>query len=320
MLLKRIIQGILTGCLLFGVGTAIFHNYQKVIPYLRKDFLTYNLGPVDHKRVQAKAITGSLNHIMPELEYLFKLLDGEVASDHKKIQESVEYYYQIIRFFPQHADAYAMLGNCYYILEDKVKAAAFYRKALEFNPVSFWAWYDLGVIAFEQGNYPVAISVLEAALKLNPAMVIKAINSSLIYRGIQQRLGGDFLVSDSLHEGYQQSYKMMVLSYYYMKDFEKMWQTALSGIKDFPSDKDFFSFYAGLAAYHKGEYPHAISFFQEVIKDNPRNADAFVYLGQSLRKTGQNLVASGMLKKAVALQQTRQAVVLPGIEVRVRIF
>lgn len=87
------------------------------------------------------------------------------ASD--KYDVAVRKYQQIVRLSPSLAEAYANLGNSYYSLGRKEKAAAAFSKAIQLKPELTGPHFLLGVISFSSHSYEAALTHLKQAEKLD---------------------------------------------------------------------------------------------------------------------------------------------------------
>ena len=155
-----------------------------------------------------------LNRFRPEsFDYLVQTYRDGKAFDQKKLEAYAFYYQKVTEYIPNRADAYGLLGFCYYHLDKKKEAIAAYEKAIEMNPNFFWFRYNLSMIYFKAGQYKEAYEVLKKAVKTSPQATLKYIQwSKRIYVPlivIQIRLG--YSVEKDLKNGYRECYKRLAM-------------------------------------------------------------------------------------------------------------
>lgn len=194
-----------------------------------------------------------LNYIMPRsYKYLVDVAENQKGLNKARLKKYAYYYKMVIQQMPHRPDAYGMLGFCYYHLGKQKKAISFYEKAIELNPYFLGFYNDLGTIYFKNGDYRKALTFFEKAIKTKPQSALKFIYSSskICLPIIAERLarsGSSFI--EELRSTYRQSYELMILSYYHLKDYPKMFNASLYAMQSFSEDKDIFFYYQQLAAY-----------------------------------------------------------------------
>ena len=117
------------------------------------------------QKVKFKAKLDMLNLTMP---VSYDDLVHFIQSDRKPVEGSltpyVDYYERVVEYMPQRADGYAMLAFCYYYQGGIEKAILLYQRAIQLNADFFWAFYNLGIIYFNQGEYSMASDFFKKAL------------------------------------------------------------------------------------------------------------------------------------------------------------
>jgi len=179
--------------------------------YLVLGLLSFAL--VDYKRIAFTYKIRVLNTIMPHsLRFMVDTVErggprietssprgGQAPSG--EMTRAIGFYARVADFFPEQADAWGMLGFCFYHTGQTAKSYAAYQKALELNSEVFWYHYNLGVLNYNFGEFAKARQHFQNALKLAPLPTLQFIDGSkVIYRSImidagltgkdlQQRLG-----------------------------------------------------------------------------------------------------------------------------------
>jgi len=233
-----------------------------------------------------------LGHIMPRsFDDFAQRIQGNREFDENKLQEYVKYYLKIVELFPQKADAYGLLGFCYYHLNHPQEAIEAYRQAIEINPHFFWFHYNLGLIHFKGGHYPEAIETMKNALTKSEKVALVFIRfSKRIYHPILTKRTDDLqsFLRQTFKDAYHHCYRILVLSHYKLQKYQEGAQIAHYAISQDikEEDKEFFYFYLGLSAYQLKKYKDAVYFFTETINRNANKSEAFYYLGMSVKNLG----------------------------------
>ena len=155
-----------------------------------------------------------LNRFRPLFfDYLVQTYRGGKVFDQKKLEAYAFYYQKVTEYIPNRADAYGLLGFCYYHLDKKKEAIESYEKAIAINPNFFWFRYNLSMIYFKAGQYKEAYEVLKKAVKTSPQATLKYIQwSKRIYIPLivlQTRLG--YSVEKDLQQSYRDCYKRLAM-------------------------------------------------------------------------------------------------------------
>ena len=238
----------------------------------------------------------------------------------QSFQDYLHYYRKVAEYIPNRDDAFGLSGFCYYYLGQEYQAKKAYKKALEINKYFFWHYYNLAVIHFKNGQYEEVAALLKKALDIKPKMAVMVMLTSKIYNdifGSVESLGDK--PTESLGAGYADARRMLVLSYYHLKDFENMLQVAEYSFRTKADPTMDFYFYAGLAAYEMKQYGRAIQIFQEMAEKNPLSCEAFHYIGLSARALGREDVARGALRQAERLRKKHTSYERINIEDKIKV-
>lgn len=109
---------------------------------------------IDFEKIKFGLNLRQLNFMMPtNYDYLLDLEKKHQPADREKIRGYIEFYLKVIEVLPERADAYGMLGFCYYYLGDFESAVKAYQEALRLKPEEFWFSYNLGAIYYNLKAY-----------------------------------------------------------------------------------------------------------------------------------------------------------------------
>ncbi|KQC05267.1 MAG: hypothetical protein APR53_02395 [Methanoculleus sp. SDB] len=110
--------------------------------------------------MQKYGITGAAGKV----NYLVrKAQEKAVAGDHKT---AVEYLEKVIDTAPQHAEAYALMGDCYGCIGEHEQAIAYYDQALHIDPFHADAWFNKGTSLRMVGREEEAAQCIEKSIEL----------------------------------------------------------------------------------------------------------------------------------------------------------
>lgn len=128
-----------------------------------------------------------------DYQYLLRMEREGKAPDPGALNEFRKYFQLVVDSVPEQADSYGMLGYCQYYLGQKQKAIDAYTSAIRINPLFMGYYYNLGVIYFNQGNYPQAAVLLQKALSSPLQLTVQSLLlSTRVYALLLQELPGRF--------------------------------------------------------------------------------------------------------------------------------
>lgn len=270
------------------------------------------------KRARMKA----LNRIRPaSFDYLLDVVEKGHLVDKEKLGEFRFYYKKVTHYLPNIAEAYGMLGFCYYYLGDDKKAISAYKKAISLEPNFLAFHYNLGVIYFRKKDYESAVESLKKAVETNLKKYLDFVSSSRIYftfLGDAQHVNR--MLKLRARDTFLNSYKLLVLSNYHLNNFPELVRYSKEAIRlSFP-EPEFFFYSLGRISYKFGKYKDASEFFQIALKREPKNADIAHYLGLSLKALGKEVEGEELLRRATLLSGMKPSSVWVEGEINVRIF
>ena len=261
---------------------------------------------VDYEKIKFNMQIRVLNSIMPNsFASLIKATAPEKKHNDTEIVSYIRFYQRVVDFFPEQADARAMLGFCYFHREDISRAMANYQKAFEINKDVFWTNYNLGIL------YVLTHQDKEAEVYLKRATVAdsqKTLNfiltSNVIYRSIMVDAGISVEeLKVNLKEGYFQANMLLLKIYERQKNFSEMILTAQNALKTNLPHKEFFYYTIGFALYQLKDYTQARLYFQECLKINSSLSDAYQGLALTFQMLGKDKAAVAALKKSASAQK-----------------
>jgi tetratricopeptide (TPR) repeat protein len=101
------------------------------------------------------------------------------------------------------------------------------------------------------------------------------------------------------------SYKMLVLSYFHLQQFDRLIASAQMAVNQKLDDDGFFLYYLGVHAYYAKQYEPAVLYLQQSVQKSPDAAEAYYYLAMTLKAMGREPVAVAALQKAQVLENSR---------------
>ena len=293
----------------------VFFGYQ--IMGLSRTRLVSAEKRISRDRAKITALYDNLNPI--PIQYLFDLSAGVQPRDQSRLEQYNAYYSVIAAELPKAADALGMLGHSSYALGKMEIAATAFQKAIQLEPRFFWFYHNLGAIYFKNGDYPKAATILRAGLEVSEDDTLKFLLSSKAYLPLVIRFEKKpALLEARLRDGYLKSYKLLVSSYFSLRDYASTIEFATEAVTRGGGHDDFFYDYAGRAAYQLKEYARAVKFFQQAVEKNAENSDAFYFLGLSLKAIGREKIAAQAFQQARRLHE--QHAPSPPLAIELQIF
>ena len=179
---------------------------------------------------------------------------------------------------PMIAHSHAMVGFSYYYLFQSAEAMDHYLAAVKYKKDSAAYYFNLGLIYYNQMDFPSAIEYFHQAVKLSADQEIA-----------------------------RQGRKFQILSYEAVGDYASILTLAGSAILgDKNADHVFYYYYAGKASAKTGNYSGAVGLLEQCIKLAPWHADAYHELAFSFKRLNQPESAAQMTRQAVANQSAPQ--------------
>lgn len=214
-----------------------------------------------------------------------------------------------------------MMGYCYSLMGNIDQSIKAYTSSVEANPHYFWSYYNLGIMLYKKGRYADAFGYLQEALQKDPKVQLLLLSRSKVLLDVR-RSSAEYEQHDfaqAIAQGRRDAYMLMTDCLVRLKDYKKLMEISIIGIKESLGKEDFFYYYAGRAAYELKAYEHAVRFFEMVLKVNPQHADAWVYLSYCMRDAGRVDMAEDFIAKSrqVGMKESDS---LRYLDLRLKIF
>jgi len=113
-------------------------------------------------------------------DYLWQVNTQQAAIDKNTIRYWADYYENLLQVFPELTDAYGVLGYCYHLLGNDLKAEKFLKKAMDGRTDYFWYSYDMAVLYIHEHHYHESQQLLQKALQLDPQTSLRGLTSSTV--------------------------------------------------------------------------------------------------------------------------------------------
>ncbi len=264
-------------------------------------FLIYQ-ALIDRATTQAKL----LNAHLPAFDDLIACMNTPSSCKAQQWEPYVDYYRAVLHSVKDVGAPNGILGVCLFNLGKPQEAIAHFEKARAYNPKYFWFSYDLGIVYAKTGNYAKAMEYLQQALGCEPqASLIYITLSKTLKTLLPVALEQGYIPDQNLHQGIEEATRLLIASYYRLRQYDQGAMLALKGMATATQQKDFYLYYAGLCAFELKDFMKAVYFFQECLKINPDHADATDRLAQTLKASGQETVLVGVLEeRARALRRS----------------
>ncbi len=141
-----------------------FISNEIIPPQLRQSLSGIFAIPINRLRA---AINGNEKKSTTESpEYFY--LQGVAAENNKQFDKAFEYYKKAVSLNPRYAYAYFGLGGIYYEQGDYDKQLEMYRKAAEYAPKDFDILFYLATAFEDKGLYSDAIAAYQRVLQIKP--------------------------------------------------------------------------------------------------------------------------------------------------------
>jgi len=277
---------------------------------------------LDYDKLINNAVPQTMSRLTVPIDYFAEFVDKEDHYNHFNLVNCINYHKGVAQFFAfQKAEAYGMLGFCYERLGQMQQATASYRQAIASNPDYFWPYYDLGVIFYNQTQYPKAEDYFHQALEQSPLKTIVLLSRSKVYSDVKlSKQSGRYDPLGGLKEGRTEAYILLMDSLAKTGAYEQLYKTAINGLKEGLDVEGIFYYYAGIGAFDQKSYKQAMDFLQIALQNNPRNSDALWYFGMCLQAANKQALAQAVLSKAQLLHKQGITVIEPYLKTRVRFF
>lgn len=210
--IKKILQTVLTVSLIAGLGFFIKNDFVKLQGMVEANPLMRGL-IVQREQVKHKAMMITINHYRPDLSQWKVFLGDHIVPDQRFLNDSVQYYQTISDYVPDIAETQHLLGACHYLLGYAPEALISQQKAVILEPRFFWAWYNLGLMYYQQGDFSQSARAFEYALRASPVETMRIVRSSKIFVEIlRSAQAAESLMAGQLENGYRNAARLLEAS------------------------------------------------------------------------------------------------------------
>ncbi|HRV80358.1 MAG TPA: tetratricopeptide repeat protein, partial [Planctomycetota bacterium] len=195
---------------------------------------------------------------------------GELPQNHDT-SSAIEVFEQLTTTFPGRYEAWIGLGMAYYSAQDFEKARVATGKALECNPASPEAWYNLGEILRQKGDFAGAANAFREAGRFRPY-------------DIKDRLAQ---VESWIDAGQPQ-----------------VAEHELNALEEAHRTDPRVQYLQGMLAANRGQWESALNAFDRLLAQEPENKDAHLQRGKVLVQIGRTNEAVAALGRVCELDST----------------
>jgi len=161
----------------------------------------------ERNRTSYKGKIKRLRHISPSFEGLSQSLLSPKKGNPRQYDDYVKFYKNVLALFPDTKQANALLGFCAYYSDNHDEAITYFLESANNPPITFWPYYNLGVIYFESGDYEQALRFLAKARRADANITYNTVVQSKLYNQIfwPKKIGESPFFKESLQKRYRTS-------------------------------------------------------------------------------------------------------------------
>ena len=228
---------------------------------------------------RGKMLIAHINFLKVSEDTFIDILKGKAEFRHGPVQQTLKYYQYFLHFNPNQPLVLHDLAAAYLFLGDYKKAEDSYRRVLSRAASLYTAYYDLGLVHAEQGQWALAVSDFEKALAFMQRIPQFSTIDSILESQMALNAENQFLSSRSLKRREQDKeliYILIAHAYFQIKNYPSMLKAAQQGIQHYPPNAQLY-FLAGTAYFYLRAYDQALPFFRAAQQLNPRDKNAADY-------------------------------------------
>lgn len=206
--------------------------------------------------------------------YSIYYLLGCILEEQKDFAGAIDNYKQSILLNENFLYSVLRLANLYYKVKNLFQSESFFLKAIKIDSRNFEAYYNLGIINFENNRFKDAISFFKNAIKLDNNSYQAHHQLGLTYEKIGEfdKAIVSYNIANTVNfEGFFYSYNNLGNIYLSLKDFNKSKECFERALK--LKGDNFASVYNNFANfyYEVAEVELAISFLEKAIMEDEKN-------------------------------------------------
>ncbi len=151
-----------------------------------------------------------LSHLIPDFKPL--IYHNYDKNSRLPIGLYTSYYEKVLEIYPDFPTVHTFLGYLYYYQGEEGLALKDFEEEVIANPDFFWAYYNMGVICFNQGQYQRAIKMFSQAQKTDFEKTLSMLYESKLYSDILAKPGSQKIFYENLERAQIRSYLLIGLS------------------------------------------------------------------------------------------------------------
>lgn len=203
----------------------------------------------ERERVVERSKIMTLNLYKPSnFKILYQFAERSTKADAAVLGAHILYFKELAEVLPVplNADAYAMLGFCYFHQGKTDEALLNYARSLEGNPVFLSTYFNLALVYFRAGNYSQASELISRMMAMTPELTLRIIAASKIYTDIL-RDGSGLDPSVEIKKTYADAMRLLVISLYRQGRSQEVLNAAQYAVASGIGPVEFFQYYAALS-------------------------------------------------------------------------
>lgn len=204
---------------------------------------------------------------------------------------------------PDNVNAWIMLGNAYYALEQYARAISAYREAVSIEPKNYYAWMYLGLSFKGEEQFDEAIKAFREALRIDPEQAFTWYSLGETHLLLEQynEATKDFKEVLRIDPENYGSWNGLGNSFMMLNKYDE----AIYSIKESLRIKPEYGrtwFILGNAYSHFKQHDEAIKAYQEALRLDPKNTVTMTMLGLAYEKKKQFNEAIQTFREALVIQ------------------
>jgi len=257
---------------------------------------------------RAHSIAQILTRLTPQIDYFEDFVKPHEHFDADKLNLCINYHKRTAHFIPlEKSEAYQMTGYCYALLGDPSNAEKYYQMSTKVQSGQnyFWPCYNLGILAFRDGDYNKAVDQFQKALVLEEDVNHWLWRHSKVFNDVRvsdPKISDDHFI-ENFKESRKQAYILLMESKVRLKSYAQLFKVVSLGLKDNLGEDDIFYYYGGVGDYYLGNYKEALMFLHLALRGNPNNSDAIIFIGKCVEGMGRQDLAQEFYDQAEIIKQ-----------------
>ncbi|NNC95294.1 MAG: tetratricopeptide repeat protein [Chitinophagales bacterium] len=225
------------------------------------------------------------------------------ALKNEYLERSFFHLNKAVEIYPQHSNAWLLLGNAAFKTDNIPEAEKYYHTAITYRPGYYDAYFNLGVIMSETKRYKKSINFYKRAIKSRPENIApinnladsyfnlnKADSSILFYQKVLALQPENAATLNRIGIIYGQKKNDIPNAVRFLERAAELQPQVIKYLEDL-----------GVAYGFQGEFQKAMKIFTEIIEKNPNYGSAYFNMSVSLRNLGREQESLEYLKKAQEL-------------------